>query len=392
MRIEAFANPSVLAWARRMAGLEREDAARKAGVKPERLGDWEKGRLRPTITQLRKLADIYKRPLAVFFLEKPPPDEAPPSDFRRFDPTAAEPLSPGLRVVIRHARARREAALELFEELEERPPEFGLAANLSDDPEKVGARLRDVLAGRDEPVSGQARAVFNFWHTAVEGAGVLVFQAEHIDVGEMRGLSISERPLPAVVLNIKDAPSARSFSLLHELAHVLLNRGGLCVLEEGGPQTDVQRTEVFCNHVAGAALIPRDLLLGDPETPRRFVRDLPEEALTSLAHRYGASPEAVLRRLVILNRVAREFYEQKRQQYQRQYQNLRQRPTAGFVPPHTMAVARAGGFFTRLVFEAYDSYRITASDVSELLGVRLRHLEKIRVSLQQARTDIGEPP
>ena len=63
MRVEALANPGVLLWARRMAGLNLAEAAHKASMKPERLADWEEGELRPTVTQLRKLADIYKRPL-----------------------------------------------------------------------------------------------------------------------------------------------------------------------------------------------------------------------------------------------------------------------------------------------------------------------------------------
>ena len=111
MKTEAFVNPEVLRWARRMAGLEVADAARKAKVKADRVESWETGARRPSITQLRKLADIYKRPLPVFFLEKTPPDETTPQDFRRFDPKAAEPLSPELRLAIRVAQARREAAL-----------------------------------------------------------------------------------------------------------------------------------------------------------------------------------------------------------------------------------------------------------------------------------------
>ena len=253
-RIEALANPKLLVWARRMAGLDLEEAARKAGVKAERLQAWERGDLRPTITQLRKLSDIYKRPLALFFLATPPADEASPRDFRRFDPAAAEPLSPALRLAIREARARREAALELFDELDESPPAFKVATKPSDDPERIGQQLRDALAAGTAPPSGEPRLHFNFWRAAAEAAGVLVFQAEDVDVDEMRGFSIADRPLPAVVLNIKDAYPGRSFSLLHELTHVALDRGGLCLLEESGPPTGIQRMEVFCNHVAGAAL------------------------------------------------------------------------------------------------------------------------------------------
>jgi len=393
MRIEALANPKLITWARRMAGLDVTEAARKAGVKPQRLESWEAGERRPTITQLRKLSDIYKRPLALFFLEKPPPDDATPSDFRRFDPQAAEPLSPALRLAIRDARARRDAAIELFEELDEEPPQFKLSANLRDDPETVGQHLRNVLAGGATPPGGDPRFVFNFWRARAENAGVLVFQAEDVDVEEMRGFSVSERPLPAVVLNIKDAPAARSFSLFHELTHVMLNRGGLCVFEEHEPQTDFHRTEVFCNHVAGAALLPATSLLREPEVPARRVAEIPEQAVYKLASRYGASSEAVLRRLVILNRIPLTFYQRKREEYAREYQRRREKPgekrSKGGPPPHRIAVATAGPLFTRLVLEAYDEERITASDVAQYLRVRLKHLERIRAAVER-RLPVGE--
>jgi Zn-dependent peptidase ImmA (M78 family)/transcriptional regulator with XRE-family HTH domain len=378
-RLAALVNPKVLAWARRMAGLDVEEAARKAGVKPDRLVAWEVGDLRPTIRQLRKLSDTYRRPLAVFFLETLPPDDATPRDFRRFDPRAAEPLSPALRLAIRDARARRDAALELFDELDERPPEFPLSANLGEDPEQVAERLCATLTSGAPPAGGDPRVVFNFWRAAAENTGALVFQAEDVEMDEMRGFSVSERPLPAVVVNIKDAYAARSFSLLHELTHVMLNRGGLCIFEERGPQTDFQRIEVFCNHVAGAALLPARLLLREPEVPARRVSGIPETDVADLAKRYGASREAVLRRLVILNRIPLAFYQRKREDYAREYTQHRREPRGGgFPPPYTMAVATGGPLFTRLVLSAYDEERITASDVAEYLRVRLKHLERVR--------------
>jgi Zn-dependent peptidase ImmA (M78 family) len=389
--MEALANPDVLAWARRMAGLEVEDAARNVCARPELLESWEGGESRPSIRQLRMLADKYKRPLALFFLEEPPADDATPSDFRRFDPEAAEPLSPALRLAIREARARREAALELFDELDEKPPQLELSAKLGDGPERLGEQLRKTLAAGDTPPSGDPRIVFNFWRAAAENAGVLVFQAVGVDVEEMRGFSISERPLPAVVLNIKDAYAARSFSLLHELTHVMLNRGGLCVLEEQGPQTDSQRTEVFCNHAAGAALLPASSLLREAEVPARRVSEMPESAVGELASRYGASREAVLRRLVILNRIPLSFYRRRRAEYSREYQRARREPReGGFAPPYTMAVATGGPLFTRLVLSAYDEERITASDVAGYMGVRLKHLERIRAAVGQEPA-LGEP-
>ncbi len=60
-------NPDLLVWARRNSSLTIEQVAKKVSVKPERLKQWEKGELIPTIKQLSKLGHIYKRPIAIFY-------------------------------------------------------------------------------------------------------------------------------------------------------------------------------------------------------------------------------------------------------------------------------------------------------------------------------------
>lgn len=117
-RSEALINHELLVWARRKAGLSLEEAARKAGVASERLVSWENGENRPTINQLRKLAQAYKRPLAVFYLAKPPRDFQPLRDYRRLSAVLDEPESPGLLLEVRRAWARRDIAVELYRDLD----------------------------------------------------------------------------------------------------------------------------------------------------------------------------------------------------------------------------------------------------------------------------------
>ena len=52
-------------------------------------------------------------------------------------------------------------------------------------------------------------------------------------------------------------------------------------------------------------------------------------------------------------------------------------------------MARNGRSFTRRVLEAFDEDRITASDIADLLGVRLKHLDRIR-TVVQAPSEIDE--
>jgi len=217
----------------------------------------------------------------------------------------------------------------------------------------------------------------NHWRTALESHGVLVFQTSRVDLDEARGFSIAERPLPVVVVNGGDPPNGRVFSMLHELVHVALRSGGICDMEERAkrpPEED--RVEVFCNHVAGAVLVPRDALLSEESIEKGTSGSWPDDALTRLAVRYGVSREVVLRRLLILGRTTESFYKRKRAEYAEEWR-LRQKEQKGFAPPDVMALGRVGRLFAQLVLESYRQKRITSSNVADYLDVKLKHVDSI---------------
>jgi hypothetical protein len=78
-KVEVIVKPELLIWVRESADLPLDSVARKF----KKLKDWETGISRPTIKQLRKLGEIYKRPIAVFYLPEVPKDFQPLRDFRR---------------------------------------------------------------------------------------------------------------------------------------------------------------------------------------------------------------------------------------------------------------------------------------------------------------------
>ena len=50
-RVAITVKPALLTWARETASLSTDEAARKIGVKPERLVEWEAGTDRPTVSR-----------------------------------------------------------------------------------------------------------------------------------------------------------------------------------------------------------------------------------------------------------------------------------------------------------------------------------------------------
>ncbi len=385
-RVEALVNRALLSWARDSAGYTIEQAAKKAQVKPERLTSWEQGDARPSIPQLRKLANAYKRPLAVFYLPAPPWEFSPMRDFRRLPGEVAGQQSPELRRMIRQAHLRRDVGLDLYRRVEGEPPEFTATATLTDDPEALGERIRAYLG---ISYSEQVRWPSDYealhrWRAACERSGVLVLQATDVDPREARGFSISDTPLPAVILNISDTVRARIFTMLHELTHLMLREAGLCDLddEQARPPEEL-RAEIYCNHVAGAAIVPSGHFLAEPEVVRQNNPiGWTDDVIVMLAHRYHASREVIVRRLLILGRTTPDFYQRKCEQYRQEYREREEERAEeehpGFAPPYIVNLSAAGPLFTRLVVDAYNREIITSSDLSDYLDVRLKHLSKIQ--------------
>jgi Zn-dependent peptidase ImmA (M78 family)/DNA-binding XRE family transcriptional regulator len=389
-RIKALVKPEILVWARNSAGFNLSEAAAKIDVAEEKLAGWEAGEDAPSIPQLRKIATVYKRPLAVFYLQTVPAGFQVLRDLRRLPGSGFRRLPPALTLEVRRAIQRRELALELVNDLGQEFPAFTLQADRTEDPEVVGARIRDAFAiTNDEQARWRdpdGRAAFNGWRNRIEDAGVLVFQATTFDAEEASGFAVAEDRAPLIVVNRKDPPTRRSFSLLHELAHLMLHVSGVSDshTDDARPPED-QAIEVFCNHVAAAALIPKGWLLNEARVVTRGARATTwtDGEIADLARTFSVSREALVRRLLTFGRTTDAFYRQKRGQYVAEYLAQRQRQreeTSGEGIPRNMpqeTVSNFGGPLVRMILGNYYQDRLTLSDVAGYLGIKTKHIPKI---------------
>ncbi len=384
-RIPALATPKLIEWARRKAGLSRDEIARHLKVPPDRVAEWEEGSSNPTVIQLRRFGRLVRRPLAFFYLPEPPHDFDAIRDFRRVAGLEPEPESPELLFAIRSAHDRRSIALDLMEDLGEEPETHLPTARLIDEPEELAISIRNGL-GYDFQAANRWSSFYealNFWRTSVEERGILVQQFGEVSRAEARGFSVQDLPLPVIAVNRTEWPQARIFSMVHEFVHLMLRQGGLCdFIEREGGLPEEREVEVFCNRVAGAVLVPRAELLSHPIIARHRRRtDLEEKQIRDLSQRFRVSREVILRRLLIADQITQRFYDTKREEYDREFEIERASSSTGFAPPHVIALSAAGHRYANLVLRGYRQKRITAADVAEFLGVRLKHLPRIEASL-----------
>jgi Zn-dependent peptidase ImmA (M78 family)/DNA-binding XRE family transcriptional regulator len=373
-------NPSVLAWAREESGYASDRVAKRLNVKEERLLGWEQGDQQPTVRQIERLAQLFHRPLSVFFLPRPP--QLPPlgTEYRRLPGVQPGHESPELRLALRKMLIRRENALNLLGELGERIPDFQLRAQLSEAPAEVGGRLRaaigiDVAAQLAWENEWRAWAA---WRAGAEKLGVSVFIFNRVALDEVRGLGLLRSPLPVAAINGKEIPEAKSFTLFHEVVHLMLaaSREEAPAIQERRSEAEWAEVERFVEIAASHALVPEGALreIVGPREPRR-PWDI--AAVRGVARRFRITPLATATRLRESGFMTWDGYRNWRDEWDAYVATLAPRK-GGFATPAEKAVTRAGRPFAQLVLEALAANRITSTEAARYLELKFDHFDELR--------------
>jgi Zn-dependent peptidase ImmA (M78 family)/transcriptional regulator with XRE-family HTH domain len=258
-------NPAILTWARETAGLDLGAAARKISLNAargvsgaDRLAALEAGDGSPSPAVLRKMAQQYHRPLLTFYMAEPPIAAELGQDFRTL-PDQGDPSNVLLATLLRDVKARQALVREALEDDDDAEAVTLVGAEWqTKDPTTLSAALVKAISF-DRVVFRSRRTVdeaFGYLRGLIEAKGVFVLLAgdcgNHmtaIDVNAFRGFAIADAMAPFIVVNDQDAKSAWSFTLLHELAHILIGQGGV----SGGPPKGA--VERLCNDTAATTLI-----------------------------------------------------------------------------------------------------------------------------------------
>jgi Zn-dependent peptidase ImmA (M78 family) len=249
--------------------------------------------------------------LGYFFLPAPPEDILPIPDFRTVRDAAVTRPSPDLLETVEAMQQRQVWMREFL--IEERESELGFvnSTSLQANPSDVAAAMRHVL-GVDDGWAGLESS----WSGALvqlrrraEAKGVLIVvngvvgnnPHRKLRVSEFRGFALCDGYAPLVFINGTDGKAAQMFTLVHELAHLWIGRGGVSNFENLQPtETDV---ELFCNKVAAEFLIPEvelRAIWSDAETT--------DDPYGYLAGRFKVSPLVVARRALDLRLIDRGHF------------------------------------------------------------------------------------
>jgi Zn-dependent peptidase ImmA (M78 family) len=259
---------SILEWARKNSLLSVEEAAKKLNIKDdkklhavEKLLAYESGEKEPSRSLLLRMSQQYRQPLLVFYLDKPPIIGDRGEDFRTLPDQFDETENVNVDILIRDIKARQSTIRETLIEADEEINLSFIGKNkIVDGVKPVVQTIRtklniDLDDFRNQPNHKEA---FRYLRQKIEGIGVFVLLKgnlgsyhTNIAVTAFRGFAIADDIAPFIVINDQDSESAWSFTLIHEMAHLVLGKTGI-----SGYYAE-KSIEKFCNDVASEFLLPQ---------------------------------------------------------------------------------------------------------------------------------------
>lgn len=382
--IQALVNKDMLKWARIHAGYNTlKEVSTISKIAEEKLLAWENGEKLPSLRQAEKLAKIYHCSYSTFSLKEYPDVSPLAKEYRRLPGVKPGKESPELRFALRDMIYRRRIALNLTEELGDAPKGFTISASLSENPEVLASRIRNLLGITLEQQfkwKNNSEA-WKDWRKAIESLEILVLLFNGVDQEEIRGVSLFHTVLPVIGINNHEKNASRQFTLIHEFVHLLLKNGAVekPAFNEERSESEWNDVEKFAEQVTGAVLVPQETLLQEQMLVNRtptYLWSIPE--IRRLANKYKVTPLAFATRLLMLNLLSPSSYRHWKNNWN---EYLIQNPIKdkGFATPAQKTLNRNGNILTSLVIGALTTERITPVDASHYLKTTYSHVEELRL-------------
>ena len=199
-----------------------------------------------------------------------------------------------------------------------------------------------------------------------------------LDRAEFRGFSIHDNIVPLVFINTCDFKWTQIFTLVHEIAHIWISKGGV-----SNPDYELQYNlqkpaELLCNRVAVETVVPWGNLLSHWKT-----KDALEENLNGLRKRYKVSDMIILRQALNNNLIDIPEYSMRYAQLVKLTRSVESdtddvNNSGDF---NSALITRNGSMFTEAVINSTVDEDVLWSEAADMLDVKIKEIPGIMTYL-----------
>ncbi len=286
-------NPNILREALQARRLTSAQLSKRLGIDPTEFNRELRREPEPKQDLLRSLArELGLPPFAFYMAHLPKLEEAIP-DFRSPTP---EPGAKSRETIeaIKLAEGIQKSIIELGAPRATGLPKFTATTDDGIDRFALRAREHFAITLEDQQGAKDARAFYLTVRRKIEEKGILVLQ-ESFPREDGSGFCLAHNTHPLILVNTQQQTRARRlFTLVHELAHLLMGRTGI-----SDPFVRNNTIERRCNRFAGSFLVPESYattLIGSSVT-----RDPDVDDVRWVAGKLKISQEATVLRLEQIN-------------------------------------------------------------------------------------------
>jgi Zn-dependent peptidase ImmA (M78 family) len=365
-------NPDILSWARDRAQLSFSALAEKLGIAEEKLEAWEDGEKPMTFRQAQTFANKTHIPFGYLFLKQPPEEQLPLPDLRTVGGAQPQRPSSELLDMVRIVLQRQSWYHDYLSEQEMVRNPVVARCNVNTPVAEIVHDMRTMLGVAPHPERGSWEEYNRALIKNIEAVGILVMRqgnlghwSRTLSVSEFRGFAVADPVAPVIFINTSDAPSARLFTLIHELTHIWIGQSGI---SDGEPGTHRQE-EVLCNAVAAEFLVP------ETEFNREWQDGLENwrDNLAPLEAHFHVSKWVLARRAQTLNKISLQAYREFVAELLQRHRNRESRGDGGPAYYRTRH-AQVSDRFSRAVVSEALSGRLLLRDAGRLLNMKPNHI------------------
>ncbi|MBO1567257.1 ImmA/IrrE family metallo-endopeptidase [Yersinia pseudotuberculosis] len=302
----AFINNKMLTWARERASLSPAYIAGKMKKSLEVIEGWEDATLPISFSEAQKYADLTHIPFGCLYLEKPIEENLPIPDRRTVgsrDVDVSLELRDTLNDIMIKVDWYKEYSIENGFEPVELVGKFTSKDSFNILVEEIRQRLNVTIP----PKKGKWEDLFSNLIKEIERNGILVMKNgvvknnthRPISINDFRGFCIADKYSPAIFINNNDAKSAQLFTLIHELAHLMLGESAISDISHDANTKE----EALCNAVAAEYLVPEAIFINNWAKYDQWIDNIPH--LTNL---FKVSRWVIARRALTLGFINNSEY------------------------------------------------------------------------------------
>lgn len=362
-------NPQVLENVLRERALTAEELSERIGIKFRDLEEELSREPGPRQGILNSIAYELALPPYVFYMEEAPRLEDVIPDFRSERPQASAKSRETIES-IQLAAGIQHAAAELGIQPAHILPRLvdkSLSVNTA---EMFGSRFRKFfnISLVDQKSAKDAKQFYVLCRKQIEDKGICVLQ-ESFPKEDGSGFCLTNKKFPIIVVNTRDQKRARRlFTLIHELAHVLIGQTGI-----SDPFIRKNDVEKFCNRFAASFLAPEGYV---KELLGTINRNPSPSEIARASRQLKISQQATALRLTQLGLIEKGSYAKWLRLVHNNnpdYGKDEGRSPNGPPPQEKVKLARYGFNFARTFGSLLDDDRISEINLYRLSGLKPKY-------------------